>query len=73
MSASTEDGRCGHTPLFAQDPVRWVERVTPCLYCKVERMRAALDEAEAVIRGEHGSDWADHFGPLFNLIEATKP
>lgn len=33
---------------------------------------ALLDEVVAVMRGEHGADWADHFGPLFNMIEDVR-
>ena len=43
---------------------------------EILRLRAALnelqDEAQAVMHGEHGSDWADHFAPLFNLIQRAK-
>lgn len=40
------------------------------------RLRAALaelrDEIEVVMHGEHGADWADHFTPLFNLVQKAK-
>jgi hypothetical protein len=26
-------------------------------------------EIEAIMNGEHGSDWADHFNPLFEMLE----
>lgn len=37
-----------------------------------DRVNALITEVEAVMAGEHGSDWADHFGPLFALVEAAK-
>lgn len=47
-----------------------------CPDCERDRLRAALnelqDETQAVLRGEHGEDWADHFGSLFNLIQRAK-
>ncbi len=40
---------CGHTPLYAQDPVRWVERVTPCPYCTIEQLRRAVARLERTV------------------------
>jgi hypothetical protein len=35
-------------------------------------LAALVAEVEAIMRGEHGSDWADNFGPLFENVEVAK-
>ena len=40
---------------------------------KIEELERELKslaaEVSAIMAGEHGSDWADDYGPLFNMIE----
>ena len=53
---TSADHGCGHAPLFAQDSVRWSERVTPCPYCKIETLRAALTHSVSVIQTWHNME-----------------
>lgn len=39
---------------------------------QASKVESLLTEIEAVMRGEHGVDWADHFGPLFQLVEDVR-
>lgn len=39
---------------------------------RTSKTASLLAEIEAVMHGEHGSDWADHFGPLFQLVEDVR-
>lgn len=58
--------QCGHTPLFAQDPVRWAERVTPCLYCKIESLTHKLRSARDLLSGEF---YNEALGELDNALD----
>ena len=33
-----------------------------------DKLRALIEEIEAIMKGEHGSDWADHFATLFDRL-----
>lgn len=69
------DTECGvaHTPerCCALLRMAWAARGA-----EIERLRAGLvelrDEIEVVMHGEYGADWADHFAPLFNLVQRAK-
>ena len=43
---SSNDERCGHTHLFADD-FRGPERVLPCLYCKIEQLEQEVAKYKA--------------------------
>jgi hypothetical protein len=45
---------------------------TPCECRKAQALERYFHEASAVIDGELGSDWADHYGPLFDVTEAAR-
>lgn len=48
-----------------------IERIAR-LEAENERLSNFRDEAEAVLNGELGSDWADQFGPLYELLIASR-
>lgn len=38
----------------------------------LERAKALVSEVTAIARGEFGSDWADTYGPLFEILTRLK-
>jgi len=52
----------------AHNAILALKPTTDTITMSREELRALIEEIEAIMKGEHGSDWADHFSTLFDRL-----